>query len=53
MRQDRGDAGADRLALDQRDLAYANAGNVGDGVQGTRIEDADDEIGRASCRERV
>jgi hypothetical protein len=40
MRQDRGDAGADGIPLDQGDVADAHAGNVSDGVEWAGRQDA-------------
>jgi hypothetical protein len=41
--EDRGDAGPDVLPFEDRDLADLDPGDVGDGVERTGGEDADDK----------
>ena len=48
--QDRGDAGADGLAADERDVADLHAVDIGDRVERARWEDADADAGLAGAR---
>src|SRR5262245_20918633 len=50
MRADSSDAGADVVVFDESDLPDENAGDVGDGVFGTRVVEAEGEAEIACAR---